>query len=1123
MDTLRCCTVIQLVIVLGLGIIVSPVIGQEPPVTQTEQDHDASESAEAADEESAASRWQNMDQILQRDIQTAGYYELLEIARQENISTSGTAVQLRARLYSHFGLAAPQKPEDSEQGVRIRVDSAQETRFFTEPERGDDMFQLSGGVVLYLDDEDGRRHRVQADQVIFNQTQDLITAQGNVLYSLDRGTDTEEYRGETLTFRLEDWSGAFAQGTTTRERTIDDQQLPFSYTGEFITRSGVDVVVLDQGTITSSEADPPNYRIKADKIWIFAPGEWGLRHAVLYVGRVPLFYFPFYFNQGRDFFFSPALAQFPVQGQAVFTTTYLYGHGEEGDSPVSVLQLADEPDRTGRRAIDGLYYSDEDVAEDDSDAPERTLRIMADLYSNLGSFLAVDGNYSELWRFRNIDFFAGIGRTREIYTIDGSYTPWFPDGDELESVWHEPYFLGARFPFRYGFRYSGRLSLPRMNLNTRWEMHSDRYFRQDQSRRSENFQVLQIVTNPDPPEASQNQVNRYNWQLQSNINLPTAAPYINRFSISQLETRLDWQSQNIADERLDPRSTDSQLAGASPAKEFFVPRLIVLPRMRIAIAGNLVDTRRGAAIRDTEQFTGELNQGQGLFPLELPWPTENNDDPTGVDTGLFELPALRSSISQPAYIAPLRYSLSYSVSPIDADIEALNLVSDISHPDEIELNPRFWEGRLRVPVEFTQKLDVFNDYGIIQSTVRSDARYRQLWDKAEEFDWDNEKRNAIMNSHIKVTTFNSASVYPLRAVPDLGGSNLTYSFNTLYGEYSVDESVEDVLEDTRFKWESDPFNEDSIAQHSIKSELKYSLFTRTQVLSAERYLPPLLPRTTYGLGLNYGYGWYSGSQAWKLMYDEDEEYEWSPVRFSNRLERSSRWFINQTGEYDIEEDQLTSLILNARTGYVSGRLQYSYTRPYTLSQDPLAWVREEDEVFILESGSIQTNSLQYAPDPFWKNRLRLTGNVSSTVTLDFQRFTQSRMSFDVSATIDLHEIFRLEFSSKSANEVLYAYFPTYAKQVGIDHRSPVEDIVNGFRFWDSDRRRESNFNISDLRVKAIYRMGDWDLNAEYSAKPVLGDDLLAWKWENRLAIELVWKPISELSTEVTIDDDGITY
>lgn len=533
----------------------------EAPPTVSDEDAPPSEERQ----------WRDTAEILRRDIETADYYELLTMARQEGLATTGTAAQLRSRLYSHYSLSPPAADEadPQDQGVRIRVESAQETRFFEVAEVAQDMLILSGGVVLYLEEQsEGRRHRVQADRVVFNQSEEVITAQGNIIYSLERDNDVEEYRGETLTFRMQNWSGAFATGTTLRDRQIEDEQIEFSYTGEFITRSGSDVVVMEKGVITSSTADPPYYQIKADKIWIFAPGEWGLRHAVLYVGRVPLFYFPFYFNQGDEFFFSPGLASFPREGQAVYTTTYLYGQREEAESPVSVLQLAEAPDRSGRRRIEGLYYRDDDITEDDPEEDEgRMLKIMADLYSNLGGMLAVQGSYPSFGEVSNLNFFAGLGRTREIFPYAAGFSHWYEDIDEeeLRSVWHTPYLLGSPFPFRYAFNASGQMSLNRLRLNAEWAYHSDPAFRRQQSRRNEDFQVLHIVTSPDPPEPSFSEPRFLRWQLSGSMRLPTAAPYISTLELQSYSLRLDWTARTIPDDQLEP---EVLAADDSPMKRF---------------------------------------------------------------------------------------------------------------------------------------------------------------------------------------------------------------------------------------------------------------------------------------------------------------------------------------------------------------------------------------------------------------------------------------------------------------------------------------------------------------------------------------------------------------------------
>ncbi|GAB6090954.1 hypothetical protein JCM12856_25470 [Spirochaeta dissipatitropha] len=1059
-----------------------------------------------------------------RDIQTADYYELLETARQEGLSTSGTIEQLRTRLYTHYdlsSLAESQSRDQQETGsVTIRVLSAQQTRYETSENDDEELFILSGGVVIALDDtEEGQRHSIEADQVFFNRSRETITAQGNVTYSLIRGNDTETYRGEIVSFRMKNWSGAFAEGGTMRSRTIDSTELMFSYSGDFITRSSGDVVVMEDGTITSSESDPPNYRIKAGKIWVFAPGEWGLQNAVLYVGRIPLFYFPFYFNQGRDLFFSPALASFPVEGQAVFTTTYLYGDREEEDSPISVLQLAEAPDRTGRRRISGLFFDDE-AGDDEDEHADRSLKIMADLYSNRGAFLALDGTFPEAGNFRNVVFWAGLGRTRDIFRYNNGYSHWYRAQDGIESVWHSSYLLGSEFPFRYGMQYSSALTFQRIRTNISFQHYSDPEFRREQSRRNESFQILQLITRPDPPDSTFSRLNNYNWSINNSLSYSPATRFINSISISSLNFRLDWHSREIASQLVDPRTAAMSNQVQNQIKHFFVPRLLEFPRIQSSISGRLISSDRAA--RPPSSPEEETSKPEATFPVEAPWESLPVPEPAENKAPLFQLPELQRHIPVPQQARQFQYTLDYTLRP-DYRLEAYNHYAANTIPSETRFSPRYFDGRSTPNGSISQSLNMWQRVLGINNSLRFTASYRHVFAEHEEVETESERRSAILNNRLTINSTNDIQLRPLESLDIFRGSSIRHDFNTQAADFRIDPEQELDLDNPSYQWISEPFELDSISTHKLNSTLNVNILGRTQQATVNFQLPPLEKKTEYSLLLRYGFGWYSGSQTWKWEHQEDEEeLIWKPMTFSNQLKTEKVFSLTQNGNYNIEEERLESLGFNLDLWSLKASLNYQYTTPYVLDMSIPAWVAEEEKAFIPTRGSINY-SYSYDPLPFWKNRFRINSSLSTALVADFNRFTESSMNISFKTTMDLHKLFRLEVSSKSVHNTIFLYVPELARQAGLDPVSPVSDIAKGFRFWDRQEREESNFNLENFQLKGIYRMGDWDFTTEYTGRSSFSAADNEWSWTNNLSLELVWKPISELSTEINIDDDGMSY
>ena len=379
------------------------------------------------------------EQTLGRDIETAGFYELIAWLEGLNQSTTGDRNALKRRLLDYYGLT--EEPGVEDERTPLVVDSATKTRYFTLDEINERYVRLSGGVTLILrDSERDVTHQIVADEVTYNQDLNLLSASGDVIYTLDRGGTVEQFTGAALTVQLDDWEGAFVQGVTERARTIEGEQVDFSFAGSYITRSSDDVVVMENGRVTSSTANPPNYEIRADKIWVLAPGEWGLQNAYLCVGRVAIFYFPFFFRPGNELFFNPSFGVRDREGRYVQTTIYALGEPDEPESAFSFLQIAEEEGVSGAQKIEGLYLVPDDAADLAPPDSGAVLRILTDIYTKLGAYVAVDGTFPKAGALSNLAVYLGVGMSRHIYSYNYSgqttCSPYYLTGEEAVTSWN---------------------------------------------------------------------------------------------------------------------------------------------------------------------------------------------------------------------------------------------------------------------------------------------------------------------------------------------------------------------------------------------------------------------------------------------------------------------------------------------------------------------------------------------------------------------------------------------------------------------------------------------------------------------------------------------------------------
>ena len=505
---------------------------------------------------------------LATELQTAGYYELVARAKELGLAVTGGVSELRSRIAEARGLVLP--PDVPPTGKTLSVDSAQEAGLITvDVPGGGKMLRLSGGLqVTLVDHEKNVTHIIEAGELWYDQANEEMTARGQVVYTMVRDSSKEVFRGESLTFRLSDSQGIFYGGSSERNRTVGDQTLTFRYQGDSIRRSAADLVVLNTGTITSSLGTDPYYRIQAKKIIVLAPGEWGLEDAVLYLGRVPVFYFPFFFQPGDDFFFNPVLS-FPDgpdrRGTSLQTTTYIFGKKKKDSAPLSFLQLEDSTAQDTERVLRGLFLV-RGKAPSPTVPPQWLLKYQADFYSNLGFLTGMEASLPGLGALRTLNAFGGVGVTRTVDALGLPYSvnPFQAALDPWEqSAWNGSWIGSSRLPVRWG----GRL-----DADTGWgglalEYYSDPLLYNDLSgSRSENFSILSLL-GLGPARTTAVATSKSSLQWNGTLNWP---PATSNFGLL-------WDSK---------AAVPSGPSG-DPENTFYLPTQMTFPQLSINWGGTL--------------------------------------------------------------------------------------------------------------------------------------------------------------------------------------------------------------------------------------------------------------------------------------------------------------------------------------------------------------------------------------------------------------------------------------------------------------------------------------------------------------------------------------------------------
>lgn len=1057
-----------------------------------------------------------LDQTLARDIDTSGFYELVAWLESIGLSTRGDREALSQRLYDFYGLGAP-TASDETQEPPLLVESATRALYFTLEATGEQYIQLSGGVSIVLRDEERNVvHRIDAEEIVFNQTQQTLSASGGVTYTLEREGTTEQFTGEALSVQLEDWDGSFVDGTTQRERTIEGQQIDFSFRGSYMTRSPDDVVVLEDGRVTSSPSDPPNYEIRASKIWVLAPGEWGLQDAVLHVGRVPVLYLPFFFRAGDDLFFNPSLGTRNRDGNYLQTTTYFVGSPEKSDSSFSFLQIAEDEQIDQKRAIDGLFLvpvSGESVATPSGDV----VRLLADIYSKLGAYVAIDSSLARLGVLSGVSLYGGLAVSRNLYPytfVEGlTYSPYHFAGGSPVMIWNTTDLGFVTLPLRFGIRLAGALQGAQASLTLGLEHYSDYRFRTDFDRRSEEIDWFGLLGQGQPAGTAP-EVSSFLWRINATYSpqIQVLQPWVQRIAVQSLQASLQWRRKEIT--TLPVSITD---ADGSPQSSFFYPAEVKLPDLTTSVSGTLLNISSSGAPRDTAEPPGETD----LVP---PWDPEHSPidaEEAAEEESLF-VPPILSELPRPELQDRWNARIGYSISP-SATVDHTTASSDWDQPSDVDYAVAYSSASARGTGSISYSGLLGSGIFSWNGSLGLSGQYRTMFNKAASLsaaDWNGLQLQAYQFTSSSATNNLSLTVKPFLSSEMWAESSVIYSTNLLLYQLVFD--ALGAGDAPIYDFEGVGWDQKYFRTHQLQ------LVVAMDVVSQQRWrivaeLPPRLPRFTSTLDISFSAGAVSVSGGVNQLAGGTWRIE--PIVSNQSLTLFDLLSVGNQLSFDVESATLSYDRISLAAGTMLAQLEFRNSEGYTFGVAGVGW--QPDGVERVRAGTASVSgSYSFVPDPMWKNRVAMSGEISSSWTMNLLRFTESSFRLGLSYTLGIHKYLDLTFSSESVNSQSYVYIGPLATAVGRQRRSLIVDLLKSFNFFYRPHRVESGFNLQQITVRATHYLEDWDLGVSYSGRPEVVDitaNQKGYEWRATLDINLQWHPIREIGTTIGIDADDVRF
>jgi lipopolysaccharide assembly outer membrane protein LptD (OstA) len=1027
------------------------------------------------------------------ELQTAGYYELVAKAKELGLSQAGGVPELRQRIADALGLTLPAETPDKER--TLTIDSAQQAGLITVDAPGEGkLLHLSGGLQVTLVDQEKKvTHVIVADELWYDQANEEMTARGQVVYTMIRESSTDVFRGDSLTFRLSDSQGVFYNGASDRPRTVGDQTMTFRYGGSAMRRSSDDLVVLDSGSITSSLGKDPNYRILAKRIWVLAPGEWGLQDAVLYLGRIPVFYFPFFFQPGDEFFFNPVLS-FPGagdrRGTSLQTTTYLWGHKKKDSSPLSFLQMEDSSTEETQRVVKGLFLVRGTPPPTNIPA-NWTLKYLADFYSNLGLLTGVDASLPGLWGLKTFTGTGGIGITRTVsseglpFSIDpfqAELDPW------AQSEWNGSWIGSTRLPFRWGGQ---------TNLDAGWgtlslEYYSDPLLYNDMTgNRSENFSVFSLL-GLGPAVTTNTTIPTPSLLWTGTLNLPPVSA----------AGSLLWTEETTS-----PAGIDSD-----PNNTFYAPTELILPQVTTTFQGTLWSS--------TASDTGDKKKKS----VELLPPETDSIQKPMADEGpassdqVLRAPALMDSLQTETLPTQWVSGVTWSFQPTTKNDIRYDPTTRVGPSDNLwEVNTSRWTGAYDGKLSLTSGLsdgswvnnDTFQLHQQAQSTwyiepsvgAANSAIYNQQ---------DLQQDSSLLTQNLTSTWKPWVAGGPWR------DSSLQYNLNA------------DLWQATSYTNVFFDGKSDTVTVHNAASQAVWYLREDYPTIKAQAgwvtSLPPLDPLKTYTGRLDAAVPW---GKAYTTTSAQETDTTWT----FNPWESSVEWdplpsvLLNEDYQYDLQNARPSTSTTDFQAWGFEAKYTHQRTTPYDFNSVTRQW--EETGTGTPQFLPFQllfAYTLDIPLVQWWHYRNSLSAKLNASWPINLQQYSDMPFTLNYALVYKLSRFLDLQVAEGVTNQAVFRYFPFLVNSLGpgvVSEVNPLQDLWDSLSFWDQAALRRTNFKMTNLTVGLVHYLDDWQIKLDYTGSPQLTTTGVSqYQWVSTLTLLVQWNPLPELKKQLIWDQNG---
>ena len=1029
--------------------------------------------------------------------------------------------------------------DSKESQSNITIEHAEKTTSLKDPKTGNTIIAFTGDVIISVE-LDNDTTTISADMITYDRANSTMYASGNVsLVKISSGEDSEAIKADSVLFNTQTQEGAFYNGKVTQEQDdsiVDDGGSSLIIFSKLFGRDEGGSVTFDKASLTFCDEDSPHWKIKASRIWLLSGSEFAFANALLYVGEIPVMYFPFFYYPKDEMIFNPVLGYTDREGYYVQTTSYVIGRkplaevDSDDDSGFNFLKST----TLKKQERQGLFLHN---LNEEAELPKNYLKIMADYYSTLGGMVGVEGDFDSSDFFTETTFSARLGFSNTVF-YDSSLDAYINTADSGTTYYDRPWLFGIELPFRFATDLDTGINFKNGSLSLSMPLYSDSYFDTDFDDRSEDMAWIDYLldqTSDDDDDDDDDDISGFTWKLSGKYTpkVTSLNPWLTKFSVSSFYSSMTFSSTDN-DSFSDQELSDS-LDTYSPEREFFYVSSLIPLNFDISIAGTaitlpitesktsnitLTDEEKEAAA-DKQNIIDSLNPPKSITDEAAQEEEEEEMDETE------ELsPSLDITIPDIEIIAPesesesdSSYSLSWTVKP-DFNSNVSYSSEDLTPESSTFEDPKYLYVTGSAPITLASSAKIKGSWLNVSNSLNLDPAYQTHPYLSDDYYTDDEKDTIIVNDYaeqeLSLTNTNSITFKPFIYTSSFAETSILWSSKmTLLESEFIGSADSPEWEYNYIGWD-----DDYITTHNLKTTFAVLLGGVSQTLALTASLPP----ETQSYDGSYAISTTNGSLKFSCGYDEDDDDDWSfdPFNQSFSYTLFDTVKVAESYEYNIEDSYNDNFSVSASWKGLNMSYDMEYQYAETFDEDE-GWVTSDDKSFLPDSADISYSS-DFRTVTNKSKTLTLTPQLTTSLSADFICPTDSVFTFKPSFKFVINDFVSLTFSSESTNEVLLRYIQDWAQNFSwytLPDISGEEnifiDLLNSFAFWDESKREDSGFKLSDFSISLEHNLHDWTMKSEFEVSPQLitdDSDGYYYDFSPYFTLSIVWKPMSSMKTVI---------